>query len=168
MQTPEFSPDSNLAPLRQAFFELGQALGLPSLELDAHHSLSLVFESHLVVEAQASPETGMVFLLAALSALPALEGKSQIRFFRQLLAAPLTRKQMGGGFFTLDPESEEILLARVLPLAGINKVRLERELEQFVAALDYWNNQVKAGVLHFHGSSALDGITPPQTSAVRI
>ena len=60
----------DLAEINNIFMQFGQNLGLGNLSLDENGLLSLVFDDHLMVELQLSVETGVLFFVSPLSAMP--------------------------------------------------------------------------------------------------
>ena len=139
----------DLAEINNIFMQFGQNLGLGNLSLDENGLLSLVFDDHLMVELQLSVETGVLFFVSPLSAMPEKEGAARLRFLEQMLHAPLTEGNLAGAFFCLDPESEEILLMRALDASSLTTQNLESDMERFVNALDFWSSKTKNGVFSF-------------------
>ncbi len=139
--------DALLVQVNRAFAELGGVLGLRDLALDENLALSLVFDSHLMIEAQLAGESEALFLLASLSARPPLEGEASVRWHEHMLEAPIKYPELAGGFFAFDSDSEEVLLVRALPAARLDCALLESEIEAFINMLEYWSGQTIKGVL---------------------
>ncbi len=151
-------PRIALADINHVIMQFGQNLGLGNLSLDENGLLSLVFDEHLAVELQLAPETGVVFFIAPLSAMPDHQEKARILFQERMLQAPLTEGNLAGAFFCVDPESEEILLMRAIDARTLTTQSLENEMERFVNALDFWSARMEKGVLSFDadGKSAAE------------
>ncbi len=133
--------------IKQAFMQFGQNLGMRDLALDENGVLSLIFDDHLLVEAQTAADIDTLFLIAAVSALPEFPEGGGSGFYQALLQAPLHHARMAGTFFAADAESEEILLIRTLAMSAVTAEILEKEIERFVNALEHWAGRVKNGVL---------------------
>ena len=108
--------------------------GLVTVNVDGKYNLNLQF-----VE-----QTGRILCFVEVAQLPADASKD---VYRDLLAAGLFGKETGGGYFTLEPETETVVYNYFFDLD-----KAAEDVEDFVATLekilqlcDIWAERIKAG-----------------------
>ena len=108
--------------------------GLVTVNVDGKYNLNLQF-----VEA-----TGRILCFIEVAQLPSDAPKEA---YRDLLAGGLFGKETGGGYFTLEPETETVVYNYFFDLD-----RAAEDVEDFIATLekilqlcDIWSERIKAG-----------------------
>jgi hypothetical protein len=92
--------------------------GLYVLPSDSGHYMFVVDE----------PQRGTVLLKAIVAFLP-IDGPDDAATYRHLLQAHLLGEATGGACFAIEPDTDDLILYRRLPLAGLDAARLADEME---------------------------------------
>ena len=116
--------------------------GLVTVNVDGKYNLNLQF-----VE-----QTGRILCFVEVAQLPADASKD---VYRDLLAGGLFGKETGGGYFTLEPETETVVYNYFFDLdKAVEDVEdFIHTLEKILQLCDIWSERIKGG-------SASDGTRP--------
>jgi hypothetical protein len=130
--TPGFSA------LLQSF---GKDIGLEGMTLDEEGYLALQTEAGTSVHCQV--EDGRLMLLASLGRLPT--GEKSAPAMKSLLAANALWEGTRGATLSIEPTSDEVLLAQRWTLAELEKTGIQSALETFLAVITHWTGFLRVG-----------------------
>jgi hypothetical protein len=102
---------------------------LPGLPLDANQMCRLRFGDSVVVDIEPSKLPGQAHLYAVLGRAPQNPGES---YFRKLLEWNLFGRDTGGASLACDPETEDLLLWRLIDIDSLTAERFDATLRELV------------------------------------
>lgn len=124
--------------LENLLAELGQRLGVGTIELDGGGGCVLAFDDNLVVEIEASDDPPGMTFSSALGPVPAGDRSA---IFTELLEANLLGRGTGPASFGFDSDLDEIVLSRLINRTEIDIDSFEAELETFLQVLSVWRQR---------------------------
>ena len=117
--------------------ELGEKMGIGAVKLDEGGVARLLFDGATVLDLQYFRESSALGMMISVQELP---DDCDASILRALLAAPLGSGHLTPGVFpTLDQQSGEVLLMRVLPLAGLSADSLAAAMETLLLCAEAWH-----------------------------
>ena len=153
--------------LANVLSELGDRLGLGTIELDQDGGCLLAFDNNLLVDIEQAYE-GPGFYLSA-TVCPAPQQKRQ-SVFAELLEANLQGRGTGHACLAFDADLDEIVLSQTIANDDIEIEAFEQELEAFLNVLEHWKHRYETGELGtLHGAVAASNATimPPGGNIIR-
>ena len=122
---------------------LAQRLGFEALRFDSDGICSLAFEERFTVTLERRDETDTLYLYSTLGPAPE-DIIDQLTCFAALLEANLFGRGAGGANLGFEPQSQTLMISRVLPLNQLNAGALQNEFGLFVQATEAWCERVAA------------------------
>ncbi len=118
----------------------GKTLGLEGLTLEGGtHSCALEFDGSLVVNFEFYEPTEQMVLTSLLAALPEDDAEPLLRL---LMQANATDYLQANGLFSLEPQSQGVMLMHAKPIAELDDAAFEQQVEAFVNKLEMWKQRI--------------------------
>ena len=116
--------------------ELGEKMGIGAVKLDEGGVARLLFDGATVLDLQYFADASALGMMISVQELPE---ECDASILRALLAAPLGSGELTPGVFpALDQQSGEVLLMRVMPLAGLSADSLADSMASLLACAEAW------------------------------
>lgn len=132
--------------------ELGGRLGLDGLDFNHEGVCRLVFDENLVIDLETVGDESLN-IYSAVCRVP--DGKRE-SLYELLLAANMTGKISGNGFFAVDFSTQEVLLQTSYHAYDADVQRFVDMLESFLNDVEHWRTAV-SGLLQ-SGSKAISEV----------
>lgn len=113
---------------------LGRKIDIPDLSFDENGLCRLRFQQRYVIDMKVV-ENG-IWLIAFFGPLPA---DTTSAFLRRLLQAQFMGHDTGGASFSVNPESEELMLSLFCPSGGYDGNTFAEQVGNFVDAVARWS-----------------------------
>ena len=118
----------------------GKTLGLEGLTLEGGtHSCALEFDSNLVVNFEFHEASEQMVITSLLASLPE-DGAEPL--LRLLMEANATDYLQANGLFSVEPQSQGVMLMHARPIAELDDATFERQVEAFVNKVEMWKQRV--------------------------
>ena len=118
----------------------GKTLGLEGLTLEGGtHSCALEFDGSLVVNFEFHEASEQMVMTSLLAALPE-DGAEPL--LRLLMEANATDYLQASGLFSVEPQSQGVMLMHAKPVAELDDATFERQVEAFVNKVEMWKQRV--------------------------
>jgi len=153
--------------LANVLSELGDRLGLGTLELDQDGGCLLAFDNDLLVDIEQASDGPGFHLSATVCAAPQQKREA---VFAELLEANLQGRGTGCACLALDADLDEIVLSQTIAHDDIELEAFEQALEAFLNVLEHWKQRYETGKLGtLHGAVAASNspIMPPNNNIIR-
>ncbi len=131
----------NTYDLAQRLIErFGKTLGLEALALEGGtHSCALEFDGSLVVTFEFHEPSAQLVLSSVLAPLPQDRAEPLLR---ALMEANAIDYLNGQGLFSLEPQTQSLILMQAKPVADLDDATFERLVEAFVNKVELWTQRV--------------------------
>ena len=123
------------------FEQFGKDIGLDGMKLDEEGYLALLTEAGTSVHCQAVD--GRLMLLTSPGRLP--PGEKSAPAMKSLLAANALWEGTQGATLSIEPTSDEVLLAQRWTLAELEETGIQPAFETFLAVTAYWTEFLQVG-----------------------
>ncbi|CAK0757457.1 CesT family type III secretion system chaperone [Gammaproteobacteria bacterium] len=118
--------------------DFGRTIGILDLSFDEHHYCCLLLDD-IVLNLELEEEKETLFLYAHLGALPR---EASTDFYASLLEGNFFHRQTAGGVLGMEKASGILVLAHRWPYANLTLNTLEKLIENFTNAAEYWSRQI--------------------------
>jgi hypothetical protein len=122
--------------------ELGPRLGLPDLVVGEDGTCTIGLGD--VGEIHMGDDDDCLILVANAGGIPA---RNRVPYLRRLLEANFFHRDSGPALIAVDPELDEAMLIRRLPLAGLDVEAVERALTDLAAYQQRWLERAEEGLI---------------------
>jgi hypothetical protein len=119
--------------------ELGKALDLSSLKLDANNHCLILFDDKIVLNLELQEEEGALIVYSYISIVP-FAGKELI--LEILLEANFFWKISHGATFAIDKQTQTLVLEQKFPIPLIKMENFQDELGLFVDVAEAWMKRI--------------------------
>ncbi len=118
----------------------GKTLGLEDLSLEGGtHSCALEFDGSLVVTFEFHEPTAQMVLSSVLAPMPQDRAEPLLRALMEANAIDYLTSQ---GLFSLEPQTQSLILMQSKPVADLDDATFERLVEAFVNKVELWTQRV--------------------------
>jgi hypothetical protein len=118
----------------------GKTLGLEGLTLEGGtHSCALEFDGSLIVNFEFHEPSEQMVITSLLAPLPEDDAEPLLRL---LMQANATDYLQANGLFSLEPQSQGVMLMHAKPVAELDDATFERQVEAFVNKLEVWKQRI--------------------------
>ena len=118
----------------------GKTLGLEGLTLEGGtQSCALEFDGSLVVNFEFHEPSEQMVITSLLAPLPEDDAEPLLRL---LLEANATDYLQANGLFSIEPQSQGVMLMYAKPVAELDDALFERQVETFVNKVEMWKQRI--------------------------
>ncbi|WP_461833103.1 type III secretion system chaperone [Desulfothermus sp.] len=126
--------------LKDLLKQLGQEMGLGTLEMDEDNTCRLVFDDIINVDLEVTDDNKILWIYSVIGVLPV---DNREKFYERLLSANLFGKETGDAAFAVDTNTKEVLLITKVNLEKIDFQDFINLLELFVDRTEFWIDEIK-------------------------
>jgi hypothetical protein len=119
--------------------ELGEALDLSSLTLDANNHCLILFDDKIVINLELQEEMGALVVYSYISVVPFIKKELIFEF---LLEANFFWKISYGATFAIDKQTQTLVLQQKFPIPLANPKNFQNELGVFVDVAEAWMKRI--------------------------
>ena len=126
--------------------DLGDQMGIASLEFDEGDSCLLQFDEKTTVLMLYEQRENVVYLFSYVGDLPKQTDKL-LPMIKAIMSANYRWLDSGGATFSIRPSESEVVLTRKMEIEALNIEKLKEAVSSFVLAQEKWQEALTTGVI---------------------